>query len=475
MEPHDLGAYEDGEDHSYQPLSWRTDPATSLSDWDVVVTWEADGGGEETRTYHVHKQTLAVGPRSGAYWAKLFARWADGAAASDMRLDAAAAACVPALLDYVYDPRGALDVSTATAMPLLHLASYLGMRSLYDALVAFVQRDLRPETAAAYVAAADRFGLDRCRAAAVKVCASHMEHAPSLEELPPDLFLLVARSEDRCCAGAAFSRRVASYYRTRAADLEDPGDFLRAIGARWPGDAVDPGEALFLLGHALDHGEADLAERCVAAASRSWERTLFEADPCPDGVDPEILRGVPGFPDGAAAAAAPPPPRRLLPAAAAALPPAVELDVLRRALGQARDDVADARRDAALLVDELRAARSETRALHNFVRVPLSCHPSKFGGGLDRPPTAMPPHDAEPENGYVVTEHSWDLAHWVTKYWPVYIYKERPATTAPPSPSSPRIDDDELQAEREREAEASMARLLEEAMVDAAPLELPPR
>ena len=183
MEPHDLGAYEDGEDHSYQPLSWRTDPATSLSDWDVVVTWEADGGGEETRTYHVHKQTLAVGPRSGAYWAKLFARWADGTAASEMRLDAAAAACVPALLDYQYDPRGALDVSTATAMPLLHLASYLGMRSLYDALVAFVQRDLRPETAAAYVAAADRFGLDRCRAAAVKVCASHMEHAPSLEEL----------------------------------------------------------------------------------------------------------------------------------------------------------------------------------------------------------------------------------------------------------------------------------------------------
>lgn len=92
MEPHDLGAYEDGEDHSYQPLSWRTDPATSLSDWDVVVTWEADGGGEETRTYHVHKQTLAVGPRSGAYWAKLFARWADGTAASELRLDGAAAA-----------------------------------------------------------------------------------------------------------------------------------------------------------------------------------------------------------------------------------------------------------------------------------------------------------------------------------------------------------------------------------------------
>ena len=61
MEPHDLGAYEDGEDHSY----------------------------------HVHKQTLAVGPRSGAYWAKLFARWADGTAASELRLDGAAAACVP--------------------------------------------------------------------------------------------------------------------------------------------------------------------------------------------------------------------------------------------------------------------------------------------------------------------------------------------------------------------------------------------
>ncbi|KAH8076334.1 BTB/POZ domain containing protein [Aureococcus anophagefferens] len=402
MEPHDLGAYEDGEDHSYQPLSWRTDPATSLSDWDVVVTWEADGGGEETRTYHVHKQTLAVGPRSGAYWAKLFARWADGTAASEMRLDAAAAACVPALLDYVYDPRGALDVSTATAMPLLHLASYLGMRSLYDALVAFVQRDLRPETAAAYVAAADRradrFGLDRCRAAAVKVCASHMEHAPSLEELAPDLFLLVACSEDRCCTGAAFSRRVASYYRTRASDLEDPGDFLRAIGARWPGDAVDPGEALFLLGHALDHGEADLAER--------------------------------------------------------------------------RATTPLARRDAALATSSARRARRG--------RSTTSCAcpelpPVQFGGGLDRPPTAMPPHDAEPEKGYVVTEHSWDLAHWVTKYWPVYIYKERPATTAPPSPSSPRIDDDELQAEREREAEASMARLLEEAMVDAAPLELPPR
>ena len=51
-----------------------------------------------------------------------------------------------------------------------------------------------------------------------------------------------------------------------------------------------------------------------------------------------------------------------------------------------------------------------------------------------RPPTVLPPHDRD-VSGWVLTEHSWDLAIWVPRHWPVYVYKE-PGNAEPPSPGN---------------------------------------
>ena len=86
--------------------SWRLDPETSLSDWTIeIVAMENDDGNESTHVYHVHKQNLAVGPRSSQYFAQLFrngGRFAESqTSTSRIPLHPLAAEHFEALLDYL--------------------------------------------------------------------------------------------------------------------------------------------------------------------------------------------------------------------------------------------------------------------------------------------------------------------------------------------------------------------------------------
>ena len=50
------------------PLSWRSDPAESLSDWKII----AKGPGGETKEYHAHRAILGVGKRKSDFFAQRF-------------------------------------------------------------------------------------------------------------------------------------------------------------------------------------------------------------------------------------------------------------------------------------------------------------------------------------------------------------------------------------------------------------------
>jgi len=139
-------------------LTWRLDPSQSLSDWTIVVKSREDS--EAVDTYHVHKNILAVGPRKSEYFVNVFRMVAAASAratpgepvptATEVELGQAAAKCFPNFLDFLYSTEGALDISTATATGLRHLAQFFGVRVLHKKVMDFIQKDLSLATSTTY-------------------------------------------------------------------------------------------------------------------------------------------------------------------------------------------------------------------------------------------------------------------------------------------------------------------------------------
>ena len=82
-------------------LSWRGDPLQTFSDWTIIVaTSEFD-----SKTYHVHKSILSVGPRSSRYFSKLFLegsqRHNKAQSSTRIELDEQDADAFPLFLDFM--------------------------------------------------------------------------------------------------------------------------------------------------------------------------------------------------------------------------------------------------------------------------------------------------------------------------------------------------------------------------------------
>ena len=180
-------------------LSWRLDPADSMSDWTIVVV---DEESTLEQSYHVHRSALHFGPRRSTYFSLDFAKqslqaarpnssvlatddegachWFDSSpfmsvrghkasqgdeekaiqhppVVSKLRLNHLAAESFPDVLDYIYSSSGALNISTANATALHFLSQLLEIKSLQRKVHLFWTSDLSLENICTYLQHAKHF------------------------------------------------------------------------------------------------------------------------------------------------------------------------------------------------------------------------------------------------------------------------------------------------------------------------------
>ena len=272
------------------PLCWRDDPQTSLSDWVIRVETP---GATGTGTYHVHKNMLAIGIRRSEYFTRLFT----GAGASGLvenvqggstiTLEASAAEAFPAFLDFMY--KGELALSDASAMALLHLASYFRNPPLHNEVAKYVQCALEGEpgsdagvraaqVAPLFLAEASHYTLDKAADACAGVCAKHLIACDPqyCVELEPPLYLRVVEAVKHdglsVSQSLALSDHVAAYCNAHCQSV----DLAMLEGITSMLTSVSAGSAVSLLGHALKRqGAQRLQSVCAMAIGSVWEKSLL--------------------------------------------------------------------------------------------------------------------------------------------------------------------------------------------------------
>ena len=264
------------------PLSWRDDPDLSLSDWTITVKEDRTGVCVD---YNVHKALIATGTRKSEYYVRLFT--GSGAAglaenssrSSTLELQKSAAEAFPDFLDFVYT--GTLKIGTGTAVALLHLASYLLNRALYDEVITYMQTALKGKNAKTiaphFLQEAHNYALEKPGNACTQVCANaFLEAEPGYcLELEPSLYLRVvqaiprSRSHNDC---ESLSRHLANYCQVYSESINQ--ELFAQLTSNMP--VVAPDAALPLLGLALDrNADNQLKQACTDAAGEKWEHGLF--------------------------------------------------------------------------------------------------------------------------------------------------------------------------------------------------------
>ena len=247
-------------------VSWRMDPKKSLSDFELVVVPKATHEIEKeenvvaiAQTYHVHKNFLGAGPRSGLYFENLF-RSKDGITTVSIEFDQSAAEAMPAMLDYIYSATDDVSVSSTNAVALRHLASFFGIEELFKNVNDFIQSDLTPTTSPIYLAESEFYYDEKIMQASFNLCSTNFgildENA--LASFSPKLFRKVVLSSEFHCESKALSVRVGAFWNNHA-DLDTA--LLKELTDPALMPEIDPSQALFFLKLALDHKLVDDKKR----------------------------------------------------------------------------------------------------------------------------------------------------------------------------------------------------------------------
>jgi hypothetical protein len=155
-------------------LTWRLDPVTSLSDWTITVN---NRETREFKTYHVHRNVLAVGKRKSEYFVRYFQshdRLASSKSGTEIYLEKVAAKVMPELLDYMYSTDDKLNITTATAIGLRHLAQFFGIRPLHLKVMEFILADLSMDNVDIYYRDSVSVDDDKVAEMAAKQCAKNI-------------------------------------------------------------------------------------------------------------------------------------------------------------------------------------------------------------------------------------------------------------------------------------------------------------
>lgn len=190
-------------------LSWRGDPHMTHSDWTIVVaTSEFD-----SRTYHVHKSILSVGPRSSKYFSRLFLEEGhhyNQSQTTRIELDEQDADSFPLFLDFMYNTGAGMDASdddslslvigddftTSNAVSLRHLARVFDCEGLMLAVNKFIQKDLSLKTGPLYLTQAYLYQDERLVESAKRLCIENFTQldARAITRLPMALFRSIVTS-----------------------------------------------------------------------------------------------------------------------------------------------------------------------------------------------------------------------------------------------------------------------------------------
>ena len=163
----------------------------TYSDWTIIVAT----GDFDSRTYHVHKSILSVGPRSSKYFAHLFLEEGhhyNQSQTTRIELDEPDADSFPMLLDFMYNTsaNGASndddllslvikdDFTTSNAVSLRHLARVFDCEGLMLAVNKFIQKYLSLKTGPLYLTQAYLYQDERLVESAKRLCILTMEKPP---------------------------------------------------------------------------------------------------------------------------------------------------------------------------------------------------------------------------------------------------------------------------------------------------------
>ena len=204
---------EDGDDVDVSKvvriLSWRGEH--TYSDWTIIVTTSE----VDSRTYHVHKSILSVGPRSSQYFSKLFLKKGNGrgdrynqSQSTKIELDGQDADLFPLFLDFMYDIKHTNDATsdddesltllnvdddfftTSNAVSLRHLAKLFDCEGLKLAVNKFIGKDLSFKTGPVYLLQAHLYEDDRLIKSAKRSCIENFSRLDTraITRLPLELF-----------------------------------------------------------------------------------------------------------------------------------------------------------------------------------------------------------------------------------------------------------------------------------------------
>jgi hypothetical protein len=160
----------------------------------------------DSRTYHVHKSILSVGPRSSKYFANLFLEQGlhyNQSQTTRIELDEQDADSFPMLLDFMYNTSAADttdddslslvigdDFTTSNAVSLRHLARVFDCEGLMLAVNKFIQMDLSLKTGPLYLTQAYLYQDERLIESAKRLCIENFPHLETraITRLPLPLF-----------------------------------------------------------------------------------------------------------------------------------------------------------------------------------------------------------------------------------------------------------------------------------------------
>jgi hypothetical protein len=285
-------------------LTWRLDPSESMSDWTIRVY---NRGTKVTDEYHVHKNILAVGKRRSEYFVNVFRQRIksssnSSASISNLSSDSAvteiafvnrAASVIPLLLDFMYSSSSSSSQLTTDVAPgLRFLSQFFGVRTLFDRVMRFIQRDLNLKTMASYYRASRELGDKKIANLVAKHCARNIHLIDTAHEIiqvgDPEFFLKVLSSpglmDERKLHMSLLVTKFCQLHRDRL----NSETFL-AITHEHNLPVVHHTAAISLMGMEADlivptsivemsTTMTNLQERCIQGLASHW-RALTEQDP----------------------------------------------------------------------------------------------------------------------------------------------------------------------------------------------------
>mmetsp|Transcript_23110 Transcript_23110/g.39268 ORF Transcript_23110/g.39268 Transcript_23110/m.39268 type:complete len:423 (-) Transcript_23110:83-1351(-) len=280
-------------------LTWRSDPAESMSDWTIELYPKEEELKEQSpvQTFPVHKCVLATS--SSEYFRRLFYNTSMIAETnvSRINLQESSRQAFPVLLDFIYSGE-VLDgdssgVTSSNAVALRHLARFFGIASLFAVVNEFIHSDMNPATAPKYyLREGSLYGDLQLVKAACAACAMNfdaMEEA-AVQDLPPSFFHQIVTHSDFQGTSSLLSCRLGNYVQHQEDALAKSQ--LRDMVSSRVMPEVDPSVSCALLFHARPRIDSraykSLSERCVHAYSKNWE-TSFKGKHITTGSSYNIL------------------------------------------------------------------------------------------------------------------------------------------------------------------------------------------